>query len=108
MIKLKNQNPSYPVRLFHLTLAVPHNSRRARSLCGFSLREGARYETVEHHMVERERRRRGGISRYINAFIRRRNRNSLQAFKREDYWDHLCPGCLEHPEYVLTLLADLP
>ncbi len=99
---------SYHVRLFHLTLHVPNDSRRARSLCGFSLREGARFDLLEHYVLECDIKRMAIRPYHINAFIRLRHRNAFQAFKREDYWAHVCPECLEHPEYALTLLADLP
>jgi hypothetical protein len=100
---------SYPARLFHLTLKVPHGPARARSLCGYSLREGARMETLSHYRIECNRKYGSPIqAEWINAFHRVRGRNAIQAFKGADYWEHLCPECLEHPEYVLTLLADLP
>lgn len=109
MTKLKNRNPCiYPVRLFHLTLEVPPSPRRARSLCGYSLREGARFTPVENHIEE------CGIRQWfirpyrVGSFIRTRNRNAFQSVEREEYWENLCPECLEHPDYVLTLLADLP
>jgi hypothetical protein len=99
---------SYPARLIHLALTVPHGPARARSLCGYSLRQGARFETLEHYILECQRKSYVIRSPHINAFHRVRQRNALQAWTREDYWDNICPDCLEHPEYVLTLLADLP
>jgi hypothetical protein len=99
---------SYPVRLIHLTLKVPKGSSRARSLCGYSLREGARFAELKNHLYE------GRVDKQIiklprcMIWLRARNRNSTRGIPREDYWAALCPECLEHPDYVLTLLADLP
>lgn len=99
---------SYPVRLFHLTLDVPHDVSRAKSLCGASLRTGARYDTVEHYIRNLEQN--SDILRvpYVNAFVRERNRNKYCAWERADYFAHLCPKCLEHPEYALAALAEVP
>lgn len=101
---------SYHVRLFHLVLQVPRGTKRARSLCGYSLRQGARFNTLKAHGLDLRAKLRPAplIPPRIGAYIRARNSNALQAFNREDYWENLCPECLEHPEYVLTLLADLP
>lgn len=100
---------SYPARLFHLTLDVPKGTKRARSLCGYSLREGARFDTLAHYVGELGRKENAPIKiKWVNAFKRVRNGNTLMAFAREDYWEHFCPQCREHPEYALTLLADLP
>jgi hypothetical protein len=99
---------TWPQRMFHLSLKVPHGPARARSLCGYSLREGARFETLGHFKLECERKLHDLRPTHINAFHRVRGRNALHAFKWDHYWDNICPECLEHPEYVLTLLADLP
>jgi len=110
MMELKNQNPKNLGRPFHLTLDVPHDVSRAKSLCGASLRTGARYDTVEHYIRNLERDWADEIIRasYVNAFIRDRNRNKYCAWEREDYLGNICQRCLEHPEYALAALADLP
>jgi hypothetical protein len=99
---------SYPVRLIHLTLKVPKGSSRARSLCGYSLRQGARFAELKNHLYE------GRLDNAIikppncMVWLRERNRNCTRGVPRKEYREHLCPECLEHPDYVLTLLADLP
>lgn len=96
-----NQDALY--NRIHLAPSVPYGTtQRAKALCGAKLREKTYYTTVIDGMMQMLE------PTDDRVWVYQRVRQQHTMARVSGFRFKVCPGCIEHEDYVLALLAGPP